>query len=85
MIHWQSQEEHDKIIFLFRFASEKGTVEYLYQLSNRKILLYPKNLCFQPAIQLRVPVGMKAISNHSLLSNLLFALEIQFPNSMEDI
>ena len=52
MIHWQSQEEHDKIIFLFRFASEKGTVEYLYQLSNRKILLYPKNLCFHPAIQL---------------------------------
>ena len=64
MIHWQSQEEHDKIIFLFRFASEKGTVEYLYQLSNWKILLYPKKF---------------------VLSNLLFALEIQFPNSMEDI
>ena len=85
MIHWQSQEEHEEIIFLFWFASEKDTVEYLNELSYQKIMLHPKNLCFQPAIQWWDPVGMKAVSNHSLLSTFLFAIQIQVPNSMEGL
>lgn len=85
MIHWQSQEEHEEIIFLFWFASEKDTFEYLNELSYQKIMLHPKNLCFQPAIQWWDPVGMKAISNHSLLSTFLFAIQIQVPNSMEGL
>lgn len=71
--------------FSFLICKWKDTVEYLNELSYQKIMLHPKNLCFQPAIQWWDPVGMKAVSNHSLLSTFLFAIQIQVPNSMEGL